>query len=150
MLSFLVTSDMQFRRAWMVEQYPVALLFFLIIKLLIFGFFKQYRGWWRYVGISDLTDIFGASLLSSLIIVLLWYFVALDISSVRDAFPNLSWVKQGVFIIDPIITVLLLAGLRMIVRLYYEEFRTVESGRLKRFLIIGAGNAGEALLRDRF
>jgi FlaA1/EpsC-like NDP-sugar epimerase len=45
-------------------------------------------------------------------------------------------------------TVLLLGGLRMLIRLYHEEFRTVESGRLKRFLIVGAGNAGEALLRE--
>ncbi len=147
-MSFLVTADMQFRRTWMLEQYPVVLLFFLSIKLVVFGLFKQYRGWWRYVGISDLTDILGASLLSSLAIVLLWYFVALNITSVRSAFPNLSLIGQGVFIVDPIITVLLLAGLRMMVRLYYEEFRTVESGRLKRFLIIGAGNAGEALLRE--
>jgi len=41
-----------------------------------------------------------------------------------------------------------LGGLRMGIRLYYEEFRAVESVRLKRFLIIGAGNAGEALLRE--
>jgi FlaA1/EpsC-like NDP-sugar epimerase len=45
-------------------------------------------------------------------------------------------------------TFLLLAGLRMVTRLYYEEFRTVEAGRLRRFLIVGAGNTGEALLRE--
>jgi FlaA1/EpsC-like NDP-sugar epimerase len=45
-------------------------------------------------------------------------------------------------------TFLLLGGLRMAIRLYYEEFRTVEGTRLKRFLIVGAGNAGEALLRE--
>jgi FlaA1/EpsC-like NDP-sugar epimerase len=50
--------------------------------------------------------------------------------------------------LDMAATFLILAGLRMIVRLYHEEFRTIESGRLKRFLIVGAGNAGEALLRE--
>ena len=45
-------------------------------------------------------------------------------------------------------TILLPAGLRMIIRLYHEDFRTTESRRLKRFLIVGAGNAGEALLRE--
>jgi FlaA1/EpsC-like NDP-sugar epimerase len=45
-------------------------------------------------------------------------------------------------------TVLMLGGLRIVIRLYYEEFRTAEAGRLKRFLIVGAGNAGEALLRE--
>jgi len=42
----------------------------------------------------------------------------------------------------------MLGGLRILIRLYYEEFRTAEAGRLKRFLIVGAGNAGEALLRE--
>jgi FlaA1/EpsC-like NDP-sugar epimerase len=36
----------------------------------------------------------------------------------------------------------------MAVRLYHEEFRTEQAAKLKRFLIIGAGNAGEALLRE--
>jgi FlaA1/EpsC-like NDP-sugar epimerase len=49
---------------------------------------------------------------------------------------------------DMFSTILLLAGLRMVIRLYYEEFRTVKGSRLKRFLIVGAGNAGEALLRE--
>jgi FlaA1/EpsC-like NDP-sugar epimerase len=57
-------------------------------------------------------------------------------------------VAEGVCVADMFTTVLILGGLRMIIRLYYEEFRTVESGRLKRFLIVGAGNAGEALLRE--
>jgi FlaA1/EpsC-like NDP-sugar epimerase len=36
----------------------------------------------------------------------------------------------------------------MAVRLYHEEFRTEQGGKLKKFLIVGAGNAGEALLRE--
>jgi FlaA1/EpsC-like NDP-sugar epimerase len=36
----------------------------------------------------------------------------------------------------------------MIIRLYHEEVRTVEGTKLKRFLIVGAGNTGEALLRE--
>jgi FlaA1/EpsC-like NDP-sugar epimerase len=61
---------------------------------------------------------------------------------------NLTDVPQAIFMSDMILTFLLLGGLRMAIRLYYEEFRAVESGRLKRFLIVGAGNAGEALLRE--
>ena len=49
MLSFLLVNNMQFRRSWLVELYPHLLFFFIIIKLLVFGLFKQYRGWWRYV-----------------------------------------------------------------------------------------------------
>ncbi len=147
MLSFLLAYNMQFRRDWLVDIYPILLLFFLIIKLIIFGLYRQYHGWWRYVGISDLIGILRASLVSTLIIVGLWW-VTLNIPSVRRQFQNIARVGQGVFMADLFITFLLLAGLRMMTRLYYEEFRTIESSRLKRFLIIGAGDAGEALLRE--
>lgn len=148
MLSFLLANNMQFKARWLVEQYPLLLLFLIIIKLIIFGLFKQYRGWWRYVGISDLIGILQASLVSTLTIVTLWFVVVLNIGSVRRNLGDIDNVGQGVFMADMFVTVLLLGGLRMLIRLYYEEFRTVESGRLKRFLIVGAGNAGEALLRE--
>ncbi|MHC4457376.1 MAG: polysaccharide biosynthesis protein [Planctomycetota bacterium] len=147
MLSFLVTKNMQFERGWFVNQYPLLLLFIIIIKIAVFGLFKQYRGWWRYVGISDLLSILRASLVSTIIIVGLWY-ALLNTTSLRRGLENLTDVPSGVFMADLFTTFLLLAGLRMAIRLYYEEFRTIESGRLKRFLIIGAGNAGEALLRE--
>ncbi len=138
---------MQFKRSWLVQQYPYLLVFFIIIKLLVFALFKQYRGWWRYVGISDLLGILRASLLSTLVIVALWY-AFISAQSIRRLLPNIAAVSQGVFMADMFATVLLMAGLRMIIRLYHEEFRTVEGGRLRRLLIVGAGNAGEALLRE--
>jgi len=148
MLSFLLANNMQFKHRWLVEQYPLLLFFFIIIKLIVFGFFRQYRGWWRYVGISDLTGILRASLVSTLIIVALWFAVVLRIGPVRRHLQNIADTAQAIFIFDLFATFLLLAGLRMLTRLYYEEFRIVEGGRLKRFLIVGAGNAGEALLRE--
>ncbi len=99
------------------------------------------------MGISDLTAIIRASLLSTFIIVVLW-FASISSPSVRKEFPSLTEVSQGVFMADLFATVLMLAGLRMVIRLYHEEFCAVESGRLKRFLIVGAGNTGEALLRE--
>ena len=146
--SFLVANNMQFRRDWLVEQYPLLLAFFLVVKLPVFGLFKQYRGWWRYVGISDLLGILRASLVSTLAIVSLW-FGAVYIGAVRRALPpGMFEISQGVFVADMFGTILLPAGLRIITRLYHEEFRSIEGARLKRFLIVGAGNAGEALLRE--
>jgi len=149
MFSFLVANNMQFRQEWLVGQYPFLLLFFLAVKLPVFGLFKQYRGWWRYVSISDLLGILRASLISTFLIVAIWFAVMLQIPLVRHALPQgMAAVSQGVFMADLFGTILLPAGLRMIIRLYYEEFRTVDDRRLKRFLIVGAGNAGEALLRE--
>ena len=124
------------------------LLVFLGVKLVVFGGFGQYRGWWRYVGISDLWDIFRASLVSTSILMGLWY-AALNIGKVRRVLPEaILGVSQGVFVADLFGTILILAGLRIAIRFYHEEFSAVEAVRLKRFLIVGAGNAGEALLRD--
>jgi FlaA1/EpsC-like NDP-sugar epimerase len=162
LFSFLVASNMQFNRSWLVNQYPPLLLLCIVIKLLVFGFFKQYRGWWRYVSISDLVGILRASLVSSLIIVALWFgLLSFTRLTEQPSVPqklreicqskvvlDISEVSQGVFMADLFSTFLLLGGLRMVTRLYYEEFRSVEAGRLKRFLIVGAGNAGEALLRE--
>ena len=168
MLSSLVVHSMSFSGNWLVKEYLSLLLFFVVIKLLVFGLFKQYLGWWRYVSISDLVGILRASLVSSLIIVPLWFgflkftdplFIeriqapqklqefSQEISQ-KEAVRAISEVSQGIFVADLFGTFLLLGGLRVVVRLYYEEFRTVEAGRLKRLLIVGAGNAGEALLRD--
>ena len=147
MLSFLLAKNLQFQRDWLIEQYPLLLLFFIIIKLVVFGLFKQYRGWWRYVGISDLIGILRACLVSTLIVVALWYTVVLQIDSVRRYLQNIADVAQSIFLLDMFGTFLLLAGLRMVIRLYHEEYRAVETGRLKRFLIVGAGDAGEELLR---
>jgi len=149
MLSFLVANSMQFKREWLVEQYPSLLLLCLAVKLPVFGFFQQYRGWWRYVSISDLLGILRASLASTLIIVAVWFAVMLHVPAIRRALPaGIAAISQGVFMADLFGTILLPAGLRMLTRLYHEEFRTIQGRQLKRFLIIGAGNAGEALLRE--
>ncbi len=147
LLSFLATSNMQLQAEWLTKQYPALLVLALIIKTVIFGLFKQYRGWWRYVGISDLTGIVRASLVSTMLLFGVWV-AGLYIDPVRKSIPNIFDVSQAVFVVDMFCTILLLAGLRMVIRLYYEEFRTVETGKLKRFLIVGAGNTGESLLRE--
>lgn len=148
MLAFLVANNMQLSRSWVAGQYPLLLTLFLAIKLPVFGFFGQYRGWWRYVGISDLLGILRASILSTVIIVLLWFVVILNIEPVRRSLQGITEVSQGVFMADMFATFLFLSGLRIATRLYHEEFCAVEGGRLKKLLIVGAGNAGEALLRE--
>jgi len=148
MTSFLLAHNMQFKYDWLIKQFPILAGIVILIKLPIFGFFRQYRGWWRYVGISDLTGILRSSLISTLVIVTVWFTFILQIDVIRRNLADIANVANSVFVLDMAITFMMLAGIRMIIRLYYEEFRTVESQRLKRFLIIGAGNAGEALLRE--
>ena len=147
LLSFLLTSNMQLRREWLFKQFPLLLLFMLPIKLIIFTLFKQYRGWWRYVGISDLIGIVRASLISTIVIVALW-FGMMYADNIRRSLHTLAAVAQGVFILDLFCTIMFLGGLRMVVRMYHEEFLSEIGSGVKRLLIIGAGDAGETLLRE--
>ncbi|MGB8226821.1 MAG: nucleoside-diphosphate sugar epimerase/dehydratase [Sedimentisphaerales bacterium] len=147
LMAFLLVFNMQFQHEWFFIQYPRFLVFFIIIKLVVFGYFRQFQGWWRFVGISDLLAIVKASLISTLILVVLW-FSLLMAEPIRMKLQELTTISQAVFILDMFATIVFLGGLRMAVRLYHEEFLTEAGGKLKRFLIIGAGNAGEALLRE--
>ncbi|MEN6383710.1 MAG: nucleoside-diphosphate sugar epimerase/dehydratase [Phycisphaerales bacterium] len=148
MMAFLLGNNMQFNSEWFFGQYfPKALLLFIIIKIPVFWLFKQYQGWWRYVGISDLLSIVKASLVSTLVIVIVWVGIA-SLEPVRQLVNELFGFSQAIFISDMFATIVLMGGIRMAVRLYHEEFHTEQAGKLKRFLIIGGGNAGESLLRE--
>ncbi len=147
MMAFLLVNNMQFQSEWFLGLYPKTLLLFIIIKLPIFAVFKQYQGWWRYVSISDLLSIVKASLVSTLVIVIVWVAVA-AVEPIRQWVNELFGFSQAVFILDMFATIVLMGGMRMAVRLYHEEFHTEQAGKLKRFLIVGAGNAGESLLRE--
>ncbi len=147
MMAFLLVNNMQLSNDWLSQQYPKLLLCFIVIKLLVFYYFRQYQGWWRFVSISDLLAIVKASLVSTLILVILW-FLLLSAEPLRIYLRDFTTFSQAIFILDMFATIVILGGLRMAVRLYHEEFHTEQAGKLKKFLIIGAGNAGEALLRE--
>ena len=98
----------------------------LVTKLVVFSYFRLFSGWWRYVGMSDLLDIIKAASLSAPIIYGTIYWVR-----------GLVGFPRSVFIIDPILTIFAVGGMRFAVRAYYE------SARLHLIhpntLIVGAG-----------
>jgi len=125
----------------------------LVIKLLIFYFFDLYRGMWRYTSISDLFNIIKAASISSFLIV-----------SIIVFWTRFVGYPRSVFIIDWCLTVLLVAGFRLGIRLYFEVVseqkpwdivsRTLfgslrkERHDRKNLLIIGAGDCGEKIYRE--
>jgi len=147
-LSFTVVSDMEVRD-WFPGRYFKWLLLTMAIKLIVFGFFRQYQGWWRYASISDLLSIIKASHLSTVIIVVGWY-LGSYFSTTRNIMISLdlSNIPVAVMLIDWAATIVVICGARLAIRLYYEETQTISGGRLSRLLIVGAGNAGEVLLRE--
>jgi FlaA1/EpsC-like NDP-sugar epimerase len=123
----------------------------IIIKLFSFSIFKLYKGMWRYASIQDLFNVIKASILSFLLI--LTYILAVY---------RFDGFSRSVIIIDFLLTILFIAGFRLSVRFYFEYFArhnglfdSISSifshnstNNQSRLLIIGAGDAGEQILRE--
>ena len=145
--SLCIMHNMDISVSWITNDFFASILFFLVVKLVVFWIFGQYTGWWRYVGISDLFGIFSASLVSCIALAALWYFVIVfDFSNLPLL--RLGGITQGLLILDMIITVVALSALRIAIRLYHEDFKSQEAEEITGLLIAGAGDAGEALARE--
>jgi len=130
------------------RMFITALPYFILIKLISFSGFRMYRITWRYVGINDLCNIVSALIVAnSVLLVLIWipFPPALQFISLT----HLSGFPRSIFLIDGIISLFLLSGIRISKRLYLEialKKRYCKQG--KRTIIVGAGNTGEMVLRD--
>lgn len=115
------------------------------LKVVIFYYSGLYRGMWRYTGLIDLLNVLKASGLTT--------FVALGCLVVFNRFEGFS---RSVFVLDGLLTFLLIGGLRIGMRLYYQRvfgFRfALGRGEMvshrKKILIIGAGDAAEKVVRE--
>ena len=105
----------------------------LFIKLIVFYQFGLLRGWWRYVGMSNIVNIAGAGLVSAIFI------YGLVVFGIR-----VSGYPRSVVLIDMVLTVVLVGGARVIVRAYAERVRR-RTGQ-KSTLIVGAGQAGRSIV----
>jgi len=107
------------------------------IQLILFQYFGLYRGIWRFASIPDLIRILKAVLVGSLVTFLILFI-----------WQRLDGVPRSVIILYP---ALLVAGLS-IPRLLYRWIKDHHFGfaaeQGKRALIVGAGRAGELLVRD--
>jgi len=106
----------------------------LLIRGISFSVFRLNEGLWRYISIWDLKKI----VLGVLAGTLAFYFL------VSWGFGFIEY-PRSIYIIDSILLVGFLCGIRIAVRLFRE--RKVLR-KTKRVLIIGAGDAGENIVRE--
>jgi FlaA1/EpsC-like NDP-sugar epimerase len=115
------------------------------IKLAVFHVFRLFHGWWKYVGLNDLIDIARATAvatLSLLVATLIMYGWSL-------ALPGAETFPRSVFVLDMVLTFLLLGGVRFVVRAYTESFRfSTATAAVKRVLVVGAGRTGVTIVRE--
>ena len=114
------------------------------LKLIVFSLFGLYRGMWRYTSVRDFWLIAQATVISSLLVTFIMIYL--------NRFQGYS---RAVFIIDGILTFLLAGGLRMAIRSYFALYTGSKNDaaslikvHFKKVLIIGAGDAGEKILRE--
>jgi UDP-GlcNAc:undecaprenyl-phosphate/decaprenyl-phosphate GlcNAc-1-phosphate transferase len=106
------------------------------IKLSLFYYFGLYRIIWAYMDVYDLVTIGKAVTAGTIVTVL-----ALLGLTHFDGFSRVVFVLDGFFLL------VLVAGSRTLFRLFREYFAGLPR-RGRRLLIVGAGDAGEMILRE--
>jgi FlaA1/EpsC-like NDP-sugar epimerase len=116
-----------------------ALPLFLVTKMLAFAYFHLYKLSWRFVGLSDLYNVLKGVASSSALLVGVIYFLRIEVFA---SFP------RGVLLIDAVMTLVLIAALRVSKRVVLDVARGTNESDARRTLVLGAGNTGEMILRD--
>ena len=106
------------------------------VKLIAIWRYRLFSGLWKYIGTNELVRLFKALTISSaalVAIVILW---------LGHGFP------RAVFIIDYLLALVLMGGIRAFNRVYREDLRNIiRKESPKRTIILGAGHTGDVALR---
>lgn len=159
LLAYLIRSDVglgdtEFTFAKGMESFLYVLPFFVIVKSIVFWRLKLFRGGWQYAGIRDLAKILLACWIFVLIaFVCVYVFVRLPnqfgknphAGGLGEYFSNMP---RGVLVLDFLATVFLVSSARLGYRIYREELRPISAEGVRRVLIVGAGDAAEAIIRE--
>lgn len=127
------------------RQISPVLLWMIPLKLAVFFSFGLYQGMWRYTGMSDFWNLAKASLFAMLSVMAIILYVF-----------RFQGYSRAVFLMDGMLTFLFTGGLRIAIRASFPFLSRREWAHLsfdhkknrKRVLIIGAGSAGEKILRE--
>ncbi|MBS0358711.1 MAG: polysaccharide biosynthesis protein [Proteobacteria bacterium] len=106
-----------------------------LLQMSIYALFNQYRGVWRFASLSDLTRVIKVVSVGTTVI-----------GAVLFLGPGVQGIPRSVW---PLYAVLLIAfwgASRFVCRWFWESKKTL--GETKKVLIVGAGKAGELLLRE--
>ena len=126
------------------------LIFVVIVKAIVFGYFRLYAGWWQYVSVQDLIETFKASHISTAVILGGVYVCKVLGPHGYKVITASVEVPDTVLIIDWAATIALVGGLRFLVRIIKEGSRPVSPAGLTRVLVIGAGDVGEGVIRELY
>ncbi|WP_353412938.1 nucleoside-diphosphate sugar epimerase/dehydratase [Arenicella sp. 4NH20-0111] len=106
------------------------------VQIVVNLFMGVHRGEWRFVSLPDLSLIVRSVSIGTAAVALTLFLVA----------DRLTYVPRSVFILYALVLLTIMAGSRLLYRLYKDRHFSTRSGR--KVVIFGAGAAGEQLLRD--
>ncbi|TDK33462.1 polysaccharide biosynthesis protein [Luteimonas terrae] len=109
----------------------------LLAQGLIFWRVGLYRGVWRFASVPDLLNIVKAAILGLLTIMLVLF-----------VYNRLNLVPRTVLVTYPLLLAALLGMPRLLYRAWKDHGSARTSQSAVRVLILGAGQAGETLVRD--
>jgi FlaA1/EpsC-like NDP-sugar epimerase len=111
-----------------------ALPWLIVARLVTFAPFRLYEGLWRYAGVWDLRNIIVGVVASSGLFyqIVLWRLSGLG-------------YPRSILVIDSVLLIVSMGGARLGRRLFHELSR---GERSKPVLVLGAGDAGERIVRD--
>ncbi|MBK5220575.1 MAG: polysaccharide biosynthesis protein [Thermoleophilia bacterium] len=107
-------------------------------KLVVFAAFGLYQKWWRYVSGRDFMLILRAVALASAILVIVFAVVQ----------PFSPTLPRSVEVTDFVLTLILIAGARLAVRLIVERPTRADRLPKREVLVIGAGAGGQMVVRE--
>jgi FlaA1/EpsC-like NDP-sugar epimerase len=119
-------------RGVLVAALPVLLL----TRLTAVAYFGLLRGWWRYAGMRDGIDILKAVATGSVA-----FWITMRFALHMTAFP------RTIYVLEAVLTTGMLIGVRLLSRVFAESVQRGSSPR-KRVILIGAGSAAQAILRE--
>ncbi|WP_024335017.1 polysaccharide biosynthesis protein [Desulfotignum balticum] len=138
---------------WAMVRFRQFLPVVVVLKLVCFYLLGLYKGMWRYTGMADLINVIKAATVASLVLIAFVLY--------RTRF---DMVSRSVFVIDWGLTLMLIIGVRVFIRLCFENFtqdfrisdlRQIISSifgkknkKGRAMLIIGAGDCGEKICRQ--
>ena len=137
-LSFYLRFDGVIPDGYM-DRFHIYTLLFTGVKTMGFCFFQIYRFTWSFIGLYELMKLFMVQTLSSVIISASILFLAHG-----DTFQSFP---RSILLIEYAPSMIMVGGLRISKRVYLEMKKNPNIKK-KNTLIIGAGNAGEQLVRD--
>lgn len=108
----------------------------LFVQALVFIKVGLYRGLWRFASIPDLWNIFKSSFFGVVVIVLVFSLTRFD------------GIPLSVLVSYPLVLSALLGGPRLLYRAWRDYQAVYSIDTAQRVLILGAGRAAEALVRD--